>query len=415
MKIDHKLKIIAILISFSLFYFASINGSFATEIPQSGFNSINCANHNTYTAAQTAFMEQHNNVFLFNRWADVGFRNNISPAKYRGIYIGFTEIGEDETDMYEWRAEVPGSPGTYYSHNIGEYTLYLARFWDSNWWPVRLAAVPDIDNGLDWVYLDVMSLKKFDWITTQSPLPAEVDTDAEWRSAILNVASYARANINASIDIAVNSIQNNGIDSQYDGYDVVGTGLGNFAVMEGFANAGIANQVKTMQLAAKAAISQKRVIIKSFFTTDASARLSFVAKYLLSGDGDYTSYDLASSKWAPSPPEYLAENYIEWGHPLDPVPTDIINMSPQSKIYVRRWDSGFISLVNLASTEQTIPSEYLGYKKLDLSGNVQIDINGVTTGKWALIPLNITTIPAYSGIVLYSITTPANPTGLQVQ
>lgn len=366
---------------------------------------INIGYYNKYTTEQIQFLEEHNNTFLFSRDTDLSFRDKFSSDNKRGIYVNMMTILPSEMD--EMQAFVATDPNTQKPFINPENDALLSKFWDQEWWQTRINMVQDLDT-IDYLFLDSMLFKPFEWITTNETLDDSIDTDAEWRSSILNIIAYLRQSIPSNVFLVINSIRENYSNTDYDGFDGVGPGLAEYGVLEGFINntgGDPGKQLRQMQIVSRAATLEKKIIVitKIDPSVDSSQnRIDYLSKYLLVSNPIYTFYMIMDeTKWSPFPPLYFPELEIDFGYPVDPVPDDIITGDIKSSLLIRSWDSGYITLVNTSESPVDIPSVYSNYKMLKLSGDPTIDINGYTDARWELVPLSIQSIEGRQSLILY--------------
>lgn len=364
-----------------LIYFAGIYIIFGSHITpcfsrisinQIKPSAVTVASYKPYTAEQIALLDMHYNTIIFSRESGVVFRNKFGINNYNGMYVNFMMIHRSEKDIAQ--NYIATDPITGLQFYYAEYDAFLARFWDPAWWAFRLGMIPDLYDSIDFLFLDSMSLRRFEWINQiGGTLPYDIDTDDEWRIAGLNMIAYLRKTLPSTIYLGVNSIKGHAYDDIYNGFDVVGQGYADFAVLESFisdTNNDRIKQIRDMQLINRASILKKNLFSISkvkidSITTSAELRIDYLAKYLLVADSSYTAYMVSSiNEWAVSPPLFSPEIKIEFGKPLDPVPEYILTCNtnkietcvPNPGILSRQWDSGFLIIVNMSnSSGQLVP------------------------------------------------------------
>lgn len=369
---------------------------------------INISTYNDYSDSQIATIALHNNSILFSRDADSTFRVRFSDTKNKGIYLNMMMIMSSElANIPEaYVASDPDSGTQYYNT---EFDSYLASIWDPSWWSFRLNMVPGLNESLDFILLDSMPMKQYEWLAQYSTLPPEIDSYSEWHDTVLSIISFLRQSLPSTVKLAINSVRANELAEGYDGFDAIGSGYADYGILEGFVSSVLDQPnlyLKQLQLVHRASVLQKKlfVISKVDITKDtARDRIDFLANYLLVAEPDFVFYIVTDqSEWAPFPPLLFPESEIDFGNPVDAVPSDIINGSIKETVYGRRWDSGYVALVNTGSTSQPVPSEYSDYNKLVLTGDPAIDVNGNFTAAIQLIPLEDgETIPSFQGLIIY--------------
>lgn len=371
-------------------------------LPIKPFVSIN-PNYN-YTSAQIVTIEQMFGSEIFMSKIQ---QKSFTGGDLKGLYTGFIYMAPSEALGVGAAYVAKDSFGKPYINSFGRY---LATFWDSQWLSFQYNYYQnsgfDIESQ-DIVFMDESRPRVYNF--GNQILPPQIDTDAEWKNAVLSTVTYVRGRLPADKILIANSSKRYASDA-YNGLDVADSTRADYVILEDFMNDSSTTQGEfaDMRVIALATSNQKVVALAKFDLSVAQnlLRESALAKFLAVGKSSDIYQAGDTGGWNASP-SYAPESSINFGIPIDAIDANIMNLTTPSGIIIRRWDSGFTSIINFTGSAQSIPTSVINKCRIQFSGSSRIGADGVATATFNFTSNTDKTIAHGTGMVFHECESPA--------
>ena len=409
-----------------------------------------------YTAADQTWCTDNVELMWFSRsFTDAARDPFLGASTVAQQYVNFTTITAAEyaawgpsgngTFLDAWLATHPTSLSGYYE-TIGTGTERLCDITNTDWLDFRLEAIPGWnltdklgDTNLSAFSIDLCPLFPVDNLCDDGDgwqLPTEfADADA-WKAGMIAMIKYVRQRIDPSIKLVVNGLRQFNGESQtvaggnqqsqpvaweaYDGRDLFDPGVAADLVGMEF-DAGptsLQEMLWSLRVMARAEQSEVKWGVSTKFDHTSAAdadeirkRWTNLALYSLAHGDHGLINQVSNQSISPYPIPFFPENALELGTPDQALFTWLTDptyaTNPTAQVYVRTFDSGYITLFNYTGASTTpvaVPAAYRqNYRMLTATTEVEI-VAGQAAAAMSVEPNVPDLLEQNQGIILLATT-----------
>lgn len=371
------------------------------------------ANYENYTPAMISGAATFYPQQLFSRQSDAVFRAQFAgPDTIQGLYVNFIEI--TDTERAQWQSQgieaFVAKKGNQDYRIGGGVKAVLARFWDPAWQAFRISHMPDVQTGLadlnvDFLFLDVMNLFPTTRFISTLGVPAELGSNAAWRQAMLDLTANVRAALPPDIVLLANCIRATNQGAQFDGTDMVGTGLADTGLIEmkiDF-NAVESSKLISHLVSIRASIDEGKpvsVTAKLIGPDDIQLQIDYRSVLGLIEDSGLLLMSFGiSSEFASNPPPYSPLLTEDFGAPVDPA----FNLSvTPSTIISRSFANGWTVLFNPTMAALSVPFEFRNLDVVGIEGSGVIAGDGLPQSHLTRTPYTNQLVQPFHAMILRS-------------